>query len=57
MDKSIFLNKISKKQYISYSHIKRKINVKIYRKNLKIMIKYLYKIMFYKKNLIYRGEK
>ena len=49
MDKSIFLNKISKKQYISYSHIKRKINVKIYRKNLKIMIKYLCTIMFYKK--------
>ena len=31
---------------------------KIYRKNLKIMLKYLHKIMFYeKKNLIDRGGK
>ena len=30
---------------------------KTYRKNSKIMLKYLYKIMFYKKNLIDRGGK
>ena len=30
---------------------------KIYRKNLKIMLKYLHKIMFYEKNLIDRGGK
>ena len=48
MNKSIFFIKFHPKN-ISYSHIKRKINVKIYRKNLKIMIKYLCTIMFYKK--------